>query len=331
MLVDLARASELFSALPDCLRWPTLSPQYVVADAARTPELMPVLLAVQRDGGVLLHCVHEARIPGTDACDWQSAYGYGGPLSHGLDASGLARAWEELDAEAAARRVVAEFVRFHPMADNHHAYPGTVRADRPVVAVPLDVADLLAAYSGRARTAIRKAERTGLRATWETVEEARLAFPPFYRRCMREIGAGDFYLFGDDYFDALLGLPGARVLSVLRGDDRLSMGLFLFGPEQAEYHLSGTLEAGRRDGATNLLLHVAAQSARDQGCKTLYLGGGTGASREDPLLRFKESFATAGGCFRIGHRIHNPAAYEGLRAAHPDLAAASKRVLFYRK
>ena len=195
--------------------------------------------------------------------------------------------------------------------------------------VDLGVPDLLASYSGRARTAVRKALRNGLRAQWETAAGARAEFPAFYRRSMREIGASDFYLFGDAYFDALLALPDARVLSIVQGDERISMGLFLFGPVQAEYHLSGTSPAGRRAGATSLLLSTAAETARGDGCRWLYLGGGTTNSDDDALLRFKNSFAPAGRHFHIGYRIHDARRYQTLRDADPD-RARNGRILFYR-
>jgi len=329
-VVDQQAAQALFDALPAEMRWPTLSPAYVAADANRDPALLPVFMASRQGDGFLMHAVHESPVAIVAGCDWQSAYGYGGPIAHGLDADGWQRAWRGLDTLAAQRRVVAEFVRFHPMTANHAHYPGTVSEDRAVCAIDLSSGDMLASYSGRARTAVRKAQRLGLQATWETPEDACALFPDFYRSSMREIGADEHYLFGDSYFESVLRLPGARVLQVAHGGERVSMGLFLFGPKQVEYHLSGTTPAGRQAGATNLLLHIAAEAGQAAGCSALYLGGGTSASADDPLLRFKASFAPAGLSFRIGHRIHDPAAYARLRAAYPALASGSRRVLFYR-
>lgn len=328
--VDQAAAQALFDALPAFMRWPTLSPAYVAVDALRAPKSTPVFLVDRQGDGMLMHAVHESPIGNLDACDWQSPYGYGGPIAHSLDSQALAKAWSRLDEEAASRNVVAEFVRFHPGAQNHHSYPGTVREDRAVTAIDLTAGDLLASYSGRARTAVRKAERLGLRAIRETMDYAIEHFPGFYRQCMREIGADDFYLFSDAYFERLLKLPGARVLSVAQGEERLSMGMFLIGPSQAEYHLSGTLKAHRPTGATNLLLHAAAQTAQAADCLTFYLGGGASARADDPLLRFKASFALPQLAFHIGYKIHDPATYASLRAAAPEAAANSKRVLFYR-
>jgi hypothetical protein len=330
LLVDQGAAQVLFDALPAEMQWPTLSPAYVAADALRDPQLTPVFLVSRENDCFLMHAVHEASIPGIDACDWQSAYGYGGPIVQHMDAAALARAWHGFEVEAATRRIVAEFVRFHPAVDGYRFYPGTVREDRPVVAIDLTVCDLLSSYTGRARTSIRKAERAGLQVTYETLESALDRFPSFYRRCMHEIGADNSYLFPDLYFEHLLRLSGARVLSVSYNEERLSMGLFLFGPKQAEYHLSGTVSAGRQSGATNLLLHAAAQAAQSSGCSTLYLGGGTSSRLDDPLLRFKESFGASRLTYRIGHQVYDPAAYARLREANPELAERSKRILFYR-
>lgn len=330
MRLVLAEAQALFDVLPAHRRWPTLSPAYVAADALRDGALVPVFLCAHVDGGWLMHAVHEAVVDEGPHRDWQSAYGYGGPVAHGLSAATLELAWREIDGDARDHRVVAEFVRFHPMEGNEVLYPGDSRRDRAVVCIDLSVPDLLASYSGRARTSIRKAERLGLTTAWESAEDARRRFPDFYRESMREIGATDFYMFGDDYFEALLALPGARVLSVFQGEERLSMGLFLSGPAQMEYHLSGTTPAGRAVGATNLLLHGAADAGQRRGLQRLYLGGGVSAREDDPLLKFKSSFAPPDFGFCIGYRVHDRAAYDRLRVRHAALASKSNRVLFYR-
>jgi hypothetical protein len=108
------------------------------------------------------------------------------------------------------------------------------------------------------------------------------------------------------------------------------MGMFLFGSEVVEYHLSAASAEGRRSNATNLLLHGAAEGARQAGLRSLYLGGGTTSAADNPLLWFKTSYATADLTFSIGWRIHDPATYAGLQADHPDLARSSRRILFYR-
>jgi len=330
-VVDLAQAQRLFDALPDAMRMPTLSPAYVAADAARDPALSPCFLVWTHRSQWLMHAVHEARVPGREERDWQSAYGYGGPLDTGLDASAVACAWRAFDELARERAIVAEFVRFHPLLGNERSYPGTVQRDRLVALLDLAPGDLLARYSGRARTAVRKALQHGLQLRAESSQQGRSDFAAFYRAAMTQLGADAFYRFDDRYFAALFALPATRVFSVLGGDGAtLSMGVFLFGAQVAEYHLSATTDAGRRANATNLLLHGAASAAQESGLRCLYLGGGTSTDPANPLLRFKQSHATAEATFSYGHRILDPDAYGELRAALPELARASRRVLFYR-
>ena len=329
-LVSLTAAQQLFDSLPAALQIPSLSPLYVAADARRDGTLTPVFFVWQHNAQLLLHSVHEAAIPGHAANDWQSPYGYGGPLAVGLpDATAGAQAWQALDGVARHRSVIAEFVRFHPVVANHLLYPGTVRTDRPVVQIDLS-GDLMAGYAGRARTSVRKALNQGLDAQWLMPQQALSVFPDFYREGMRQIGAGDFYLFNDEYFTALLTLPFARVLSITRDSVPVSMGVFLFGSLTVEYHLSATSLAGREVGATSLLLHLAAQRAQEVGCRGLFLGGGTDARADNPLLLFKSAFAQPRLHFQIGFRIDQALLYQELQRSLPDLAA-SGRVLFYRR
>src|ERR1700728_579633 len=330
VLVDAARAREVFDELPEELRLASLSPEYVVADAARDPGLHPLFLLWRGGGATLMHAVHEASIPGEDACDWQSPYNYGGPLAAAADPARLAAGWVAFEELARQRRVIAEFVRFHPVLANHHAYPGPVRRDRPVVLVNLTVKNLLDSYGGRARTAVRKALHNGLQSNWISSQQARAVFPAFYREAMRLVGANDFYFFPDCYFDRLLALPCARVLAVQRDTEPLAMGVFLFAPRIVEYHLSATSPAGRSMGATNLLVHGAAQAAQDSGSSGLYLGGGTDRRPDNPLLQFKRSFAGAELHFHFGSRGYAAAAYAKLQERLPELARGG-RVLFYRE
>jgi Acetyltransferase (GNAT) domain len=329
VLVGLEEAQNAFETLPPRLRLSTLSPAYCAADARRDPSVTPRYLLFRSGAAILLHSVHEAAIPG-GGTDWQSPYGYGGPVGSDLSKASLRAAWAEFDENARECAVVAEFLRFHPMAGNHLFYPGTVREDRPVVAVELGCGDLAATYTVRGRNTLRKAERAGLVASWENPTAFRDTFVALYLEAMQRLGASDFYAFGAPYFESLLPLPFVRLLTVRRQDEVLAAAVFLFGAAVVEYHLSGTTQEGRRLGATNLLLHAAAVQGQLEGRSELYLGGGTDSSPDNPLLRFKESFAATSQMFRIGSRILNPARYEELRHQFAEQARVSRRVLFYR-
>jgi lipid II:glycine glycyltransferase (peptidoglycan interpeptide bridge formation enzyme) len=107
---------------------------------------------------------------------------------------------------------------------------------------------------------------------------------------MERLGAGEFYLFPQEYYRALR--DGLReclgVALALHDGEPVGGALFLTDRRFAHYHLSGTTAAGRELKAGTLLVHAGAEWARSQGCELLHLGGGT--SGADSLFAFKKSF-----------------------------------------
>ncbi len=292
----------------------------------RDALLEPVFILYEDARGFWLHAAHLARIPGGDGFDLQSSYGYGGPVSNCDVASFRADAWRAYGQFCKDTGVVVEFVRLHPLAP-WQTYPGSVQADRQTVAINLKSGDWRASYEVRCRTAVRKAVKAGLMVIECPQTDIVQRFAAFYREGMKRIGATPFYLFGDNYFTAMAGVPGLRLLACVLDGEWLAAGLFLAGGDSLEYHLSATTDHGRRHSATNLLIDAAAQLAASEGLSMVYLGGGTDASPENALLRFKAGFSPVRLTYCYGYAIHDPDRYSMLR----DRAGyEGGRVLFYR-
>lgn len=329
-VLGLHEATALFQQLPKELRLPTLSPAYAEADAIRDDAIAPLYVVYREVDRFWLHSLHHGVVANTGLSDLQAPYGYGGPLANCESRDFLTRAWTAWTRWCQSEGVLAEFVRFHPLAANWRYYGGSIRFDRQTVVVPLHVSDLLIGYDARCRTAVRKAQKAEIEIAWLPPMEHAHAFAAFYREGMTAIGADPYYLFGDEYFVELSRLPGIGLLVCHRGGKWLSAGLFLQSAEVMEYHLSATTSEGRRLCATNLLLHVAAQSASESGCHSLYLGGGTDGSDDNPLLFFKSGFSAARAPFRVGYTIHRTEEYAELKTRQAILGRVSSRILFYR-
>jgi hypothetical protein len=318
------------AALPAERRIATLSPAYVLADAARDSSLEPLFFGYREGDSFWLHGVHRAPIPGIGGVDQQSPYGYGGPAANTSDAGFLARAWERYRSACKEEDVLAEFVRLHPMAIDAGTYGGAVREDRQTVVVDLGVPDLLAAYTPRCRTSLRKAHARGVSAAVVRRELICERFGDFYRKGMEAIGAPGFYLFGDDYFRAFERWDKAKLIVCEQQGRWLSAGIFLTDGKLMEYHLSATNEEGRKVCATNVLLDTAAQLAHAGGCTHLYLGGGTNAAPDNALLKFKGSFSDDRRPFSIGCTAFQEDRYNELRSQFAVVGKAVNRFLFYR-
>lgn len=319
-------AARFFARLPAHRRIATLSPAYVCADARRDDALEPVFFLYEDGRGFWLHGAHRAAIPEGDRFDLQSPYGYGGPLSDCDDPGFRADAWCAYQTACLQQGIVVEFVRLHPLSTRQH-YPGATVADRQTVVIDLADGEWRSRYAVRCRTAIRKASKSGARVVELPWGDVVGRFAEFYRDAMRRIGAGPFYLFGDDYFHALATLPGLRLLVCEHEGEWLSAGIFLSHGESMEYHLSGTSVRGREFAATNLLIDVAAAVAAAEGLSVLYLGGGTDASPDNALLLFKSGFSPRRLTYSYGYTVFDSAYYETLRAR---ARYHGGRVLFYR-
>ncbi len=324
-------ADRVFARLDPALRIPTVSPAYLLIDGERDPELQPVFWLYQEADAVFYYGFHLAGIAGTEFRDVQAPYPYGGPICNTRDAAFLRRAWQGYTEWCREHNVVVEFVRFHPLLQNWDIYDGEVIADRATVWIDLAIPDLLASYETRARTAVRKALKNGLSIEWRNGGDGAALFSGLYRDAMHELAADDFYLFSETYFRRLLEWKQARLAVCLGEGEPVAAAIFLVGPEIAEYHLSAANAEGKRLGATNLLLHTAAQAAQAEGCGKLYLGGGTDARPDNPLLFFKSGFSAARAEFRIGKHVHSKDAYHFLQERFAEAYSAHPgRVLFYR-
>jgi len=324
-----AEAAAAFDRLPPAQRIATLSPAYVIADARRAEGLEPCFVGTDGPDGVWLHGGHLCAIDGTDMVDFQSPYGYGGPLSDGNDTAWLAARAQDYDRWCRDNHILVEFVRLHPMMAAQLPYPGTATPDRECVHIALDLADIRERYETRARTAIRKAEKSGVIVEQAPVEAIVTRFAEFYRDGMQLIGASAFYLFNDAYFEALAEIPGVTLLVASLDGEWLAASLFFRGPRVWEYHLSASTAQGRKLCAANLVIDRAAHTAAQVGATSLFLGGGTNRAPDNPLLFFKAGFSPARVPFRIGSWAHMPDVYARMRAdrAHE---ATRERVLFYR-
>jgi hypothetical protein len=315
-----------YESMPVALRPATLHPAYVVADAARNAILKPHFLHFEAHGECWMHSLHLADVPGLPLKDASSPYGYGGPLCSTDDAAFVAAAWKAYVEWMRAENVAVEYIRFHPLLGNERHYGGNVVENRSVVYVDLEREDIAAGYAVRQRQALKKAAGSGL-----VYEEAALGdvvreFAGFYRAGMSDIGADPFYQFADGYFESLAASGLARIGFCRSQDGQwLAAALFLDAPAVREYHLAATSAQGRKASAAPFVLHHAALEARTRGLRRLYLGGGSDARPDNPLLFFKSAFSPLRLTYRTGWCVFDARRYDQLerhfvreRAAHPE-------------
>lgn len=333
MLIDVKYATEIFkNTFIDRGGSPYLHPFYIIADSKRDANLSPHFFLFKEGAEVFYYAFHLSPVPGeTDLFDIQSPYGYGGPISTTGNEDFLHSAWKDFSQWCKGNNVLAEFVRFHPFLENYRIFPGETVYDRDVVCINLTPPDIFKAYSPRARTAIRKAQKNGLEVEWYSGKQFLPIFRDIYLDRMQKINADHFYFFSDAYFHELMNWNHSHLTICSLNGEPLAAAIFLSGNAQMEYHLSAATSEGKALSATNLIIHEAAIRAKILGCTQLNLGGGTDSSTDNPLFCFKSSFSTLRAPFYIGKRVHMEHRYQALKFLwKKENRPLSNRILFYR-
>jgi hypothetical protein len=293
---------------------------YVESALVLEPGVAAYLHVEGARGDVVLPCTVR-RLPkeleGAEGLlDVITPYGYGGPVTTGK-VPPLEDFWELYGDWCAERRVVASFMRFHPLLENHrYAGPGFA-VERLGTTIAWHLEPKIDPFDGMHsahRNSARKAQRAG--AEVSTVEcPADLGeFVEAYEATMTRAGASPFYFFDHAYWRRLETLLRKRLV---RFDARIegelvASALCLAASPWLHYHFGATSELGRSSGAGNLVLVEAARWAQARGFDLFHLGGGVGG-REDPLFRFKERFYEYGRRDAyIGKVVHDESGYAAL-------------------
>ena len=146
--------------------------------------------------------------------------------------------------------------------------------------------EVWAGFTAKNRNVIRKAVKNDVRIVNGRTEEMYRQFRLIYNETMDEDGAEPYYYFEEPFYASL------------REDL----------PENAQVFQA------EKDGkviASSVLLHCNGRGC-ENGCRTLYLGGGVG-SCEDNLFRFKRAFNRGElNHFFVGRKIYDPEKYDML-------------------
>jgi hypothetical protein len=260
-----------------------------------------------------------------DNFDAVSPYGYCGlHVASESSEQDLALFWNALRERWRATGLVTMFFRFSPMdlrsvrmAQHLDAVDVTRRGDTVLVPVEQGPDAAWSAMEGRARTAVRKAEKTGMTGRMRLVGPEDLSatsvFRQLYESTMVRVGSTAKYLFSDEYYSQLLHGLGSNLLMAEVCDSDgvvVACSLVMAHRERVHYHLAGSTPVGARMGANNLLVWTIIRWAAQAGKEIVHLGGGVTA--DDSLFAFKKSFGGRHAEFWTGTAVLDENRYRRL-------------------
>ena len=257
----------------------------------------------------------------SDYFDISTPYGYGGPILLEFDKQNLPLLIKDFRLEFATyaheKKIICEFVRFHPIYKNHKFFldsdikckfvRNTIKMN-----LALKIEDILKTMNTSTRNNIRKAIKNGLNVVFKvnpTLEDIKV-FYKIYSETMNRLETCDFYKFSFNYFLNTFTFlkENSELAFVYKEDNVISSTIFSFGNNIVHYHLGGSLQQYLYLKPNNIMVYEAALKHKTMGKKYLHLGGGYRGN--DSLYRFKKGFNKNGVLdFFIGTKIFNEKAY----------------------
>lgn len=248
--------------------------------------------------------------------DWETPYGYGGPLTdRDLSEQAQQAFQKELTEVCQKRKVVSQFFRFHPLLQNHTVLNSVVQHKTFKNTIAMDISDeekIFQQLDSKNRNMVRKARKSGVTIFTDHGEHL-TEFVNIYHESMDRAHAEPYYYFKPEYYDFLRDTMGTEtIFFYAKKDGRIiASTLFLYNDRFMHYHLSGGMTAFRKYAPTNLLIYEAACWGARRGIRQLHLGGGNGS--EDSLFKFKRHFNEHGQLpFYVGRMIFDDDAYREL-------------------
>ena len=246
--------------------------------------------------------------------DIETAYGYGGPLVSTNNLDFIYQFESEFLRYCEEERIIAEFIRFHPLIKNENIMKEKIQIIHNRFTVELDltcdIQDIwMYQISSQNRNTIRKCYKNGLHVRQSKNYDN---FIEIYYETMKHVEADEFYYFDKEYFNMLCMDKSYILLEVIYQEKVIASAIFIGYGEYFHYHLSGSRREYLNLAPNNILLWEAIMFAKQKGYKKMHFGGGRSDSHKDSLFLFKKHFSKSVNDFYIGKRIHNSKIYNYL-------------------
>lgn len=277
--------------------------------------------------------------------DFETAYGYGGPITNSNSAEWINMALSEMQVFFRNNGYICGFIRFHPLLENALFCKDCFRVinDRKTIAVDMkqSVAEIWKTQiTSKNRNMIRKAEKNGLSYRAEYNFASILNFLELYNKTMERLCADEFYYFPEKYYkDFSNKLDGKSFLGVVLFEEKIvGAALFMYTEKFGHYHLAGSDRTNGSLGINNYLLWKTIEELSTKNIQEFHLGGGLTSLSDDSLFKFKKSFGNSEREFYIGKWIFDNKIYEDVcnewEIQYPNLRDKYRNMLLkyrYRK
>ncbi|KOF11523.1 hypothetical protein AC739_04370 [Planococcus glaciei] len=311
-------------AIHDHMRWQKILDFFQVTDIYYTSQYFlsamkldpgeSLMFYYADDEGEVVYPFIKRKIENGDPgyFDLTTPFGYGGPLLKAkTDAAKLAANFIiEFASFCEKEKIIAEFIRFHPLMDNAHFFENHVKL------LPLyETYTIQLEQPGGVKEELLDFEKDGIIIKkLGTVRHMFEFLVLYYSAVRRREEADSYYFFTNDYFESLISSlgPNLHLFGAYSGNKLVSACYVLTMGDTIYHHLDGCLEEAEDSDAMKALLLKVAQWGRDNGYALFHLGADyKGEERKNSELK-KGVANLEPSTFYICEKIHNTSTYKKL-------------------
>jgi len=336
-LIEEDKWNELLNILPKEKSDIYFSPDYVFSQSTLEDGISKCI-KFENSEGIAIYPYLERIIPsiltdGKEMKDITTPYGYGGPVSTTYSPGFVQSFNKALDEYFLDMGYISEFIRFHPVLENHRLRNCDSVYIHKTFGVDFLKKDAinLNFWKDSLKRGIRKAETFGLQFEMNILNEGDLKdFIKTYLLTMERKKALRFYFFNDKYWDLLLELSKRNnvfIANVLYKEEKIASAIFLLWKGlYVHYHLGGSKAEYLHMRPVNYLFWNAEKWAANNSFSLLHIGGGVESG--DGLERFKSSISNRSFDFYIGSKILNIEIYSKLNTKASELSKEKFNIEF---
>jgi len=248
-----------------------------------------------------------------------SPYGYSGPIIKSTKINKeelISKFSREFNNYCKKNNIISEFIRFHPLINNHIQYRLIKQTDQRsntiFVDLSLDQDLILKNMNKKTRNLIRKAEKNNIQIRRTADKQDLKRFFELYTQTMEKNQTSKRYFFPYEFFEQTFNLlqPNISLFIAEKDNQIISASLFMHKNKYLHYHFSGSDKEFLKFAPNNLLLWHVIKWGKNQGYSKFHLGGGV--SKDDSLFHFKSGFSKKNAEFHTCSVIHDENIYREL-------------------
>tara|TARA_B100001057_G_scaffold500475_1_gene615766 strand:- start:4262 stop:5287 length:1026 start_codon:yes stop_codon:yes gene_type:complete len=277
----------------------------------------PILFVNQNSDKLFILPFLKKRISETTYYDFESAYGYGGPISSSLDESFINESWIKFKEELNKEKIIAGIIRFHPILNSKKIIENNLikviyKCDTVVMECKNSLEEARNKYAKDIKNRLKKINKNSITVNISNEINTLQKFKNIYQERMKSLNADKNYFFTQNYFDNFerLDEKNWKILSINLENKLIGAAILLFSKKICNVHLSSSLQEYFKFSPNIIIRDKIIEHCYNKKIHYIHFGGGRTSSKDDSLLNFKKKFCSDLKTYFLGGIISNSDIYK---------------------